>query len=174
MFYNGKLKVTDKMNTGLKVYWFIYNLIVVYACHVSLVYWGVLYDGKKLTLNNVLVHITNSLGLILDVLIIKHHYRISHFIYPFLSGLIYVTFSFIYTKLGGVDVNGNNYVYPILNWNEKPLTALTVGLTSIVFTSILHVIFCGIHLLKKKCCEFFFGKDKCEKDKHAPQLASLC
>lgn len=164
-YYNGKLKSTDRMSIGLKVYWFMSMNTVVFAFMISGIYWTMLYDGRVINLNNVLVHMTNSIVLIIDLLIIQHPCRISHFIYPMLCGSIYELFTIIYTFLGGIDKNGGNYVYPILNWKEKPLFSIIVGVTSVMFLGIMHICFCWLQFMRAKCATVI-NKEKYSENCH--------
>jgi len=150
-FYRGKLKSLDRMTSGLKFYWFLYINILPFACVVSGIYWTMLFDisDDVLNLNNILVHMTNSLVLFVDLIFIQHEYHIAHVIYPMIIGIVYLTFTIIYPLLGGLDRYGNNYVYPILNWNEDPSSAFIIGASATVFLGICHISFCGFAYMKQ-------------------------
>ncbi|XP_070499201.1 protein rolling stone-like [Chironomus tepperi] len=149
-YYRGEFKSLDCMTSGLKFYWFLYISILPFACVVSGIYWTMLFNisDDVLNLNNVLVHITNSLVLFFDLFIIQHEYRIAHMIYPMITGILYLSFTFIYPLLGGIDRYGHNYVYPILNWKEDPSSAFIIGASAVVFLGICHLSFCGIAYVK--------------------------
>lgn len=149
-YYRGKLDSIDRMTLGLKFYWFCYIGILPFACVVSGIYWTMLFHSSDdvLNLNNILVHVTNSLVLFIDLFFIQHEYRIAHMIYPMVIGVIYLTLTFIYPLLGGVDNKGNNYVYPILNWKDDPSSAFIVGASAVVFLGICHLSFCGISYVR--------------------------
>jgi hypothetical protein len=65
--------------------------------------------------------------------------RFGHVIYPLLFGLFYCVFSIIYTVAGGVERDGKNYIYSILDWNEHTLDAIVFALATIVFLSLMHL-----------------------------------
>lgn len=145
-----KPRKVEKMRVGLKVYWFMYNNIPIYACWITLIYWTLLYDGREIDLNNLLTHGTNFIGPIIDLFIVNHPYHISQSIFPMICSVMYLMFTIFYQLLGGLDINGKNYVYPILNWKEKPIFALTVSLTAIFCAGFFHTTFCGVQHLRTK------------------------
>lgn len=146
-----QIHMTDRFTKVLKAYWFLSNNSVVFACVISIIYWTLLYrEGVTETgLNNYLVHATNSILLIVDIFVIRHPHYISHFIYPMACGTLYVLFTIIYTVLGGIDRGGNNYVYPILDWNNKPRESMLVGGGCVALLGIFHIIICGLHKIRE-------------------------
>ncbi|KAG5677933.1 hypothetical protein PVAND_007647 [Polypedilum vanderplanki] len=138
--YNGKFTNQNQMTYGMKIYWALHNNIILFAIIISAIYWM----------------------LIFDLFIIQHPYRFSHMIYPMFCGLVYVIFTIIYTFLGGVDKYGENYVYPILNWKEKPISSIIVGTVSIICLGIMHMLICFIHTMRNKLYEY--AKSECYCD----------
>lgn len=115
-YYYDRDKMATRGTFPIKFYWFISNNSVVTAFVVSTVYWTLLsHEGPK-DLNNFLMHTTNSIGLLIDVFIVRHPHRVSHLVYPMACGASYMLFTIIYTFFGGVDHEGRNFVYPILDW----------------------------------------------------------
>jgi len=167
LFYVEKIKPQDRMTLGLKFYWFMHSNIVPFSCAVSLVYWILLHGTDKddtIDLNNILMHMTNSLVLLIDLLVIQHEYRILHFLYSIVCGTLYLAFTIIYPFLGGVNDKGHNYIYSVLNWKEKPLKAVivTIGVYFLLF--VLHVIICGVAKVKQMVhdCLLVRSKNECE------------
>jgi hypothetical protein len=124
-------------------------------------------DGQN-NLNNYLVHATNSLVLILDLLIVAHPHRMSHFIYPTTCGALYMLFTIVYTFLGGVDRSGGNFVYPILDWKNQPQKSALVGIGCVLALAIVHVIVGGIHQLRRKAHRCLRGKNRKNLDQSLP------
>lgn len=100
-----RLKVADRMTRELKAFWFLSSSSNMYAFLVSLIYWNILYkqDANVVDLNNVLVHATNSLVLLIDMAIVKYPGRIGVFVYPLGCGCVYLFFSWLYPSLGGLN-----------------------------------------------------------------------
>jgi hypothetical protein len=141
-------KASDNTTGAMKVYWFLSNISVVFSIVISAVYWMLLYKPEDTGLNNWLVHATNSVFLVIDLLIVKHPTRFSHFVYSMTGGTIYLLFSAAYPLLGGIEPKGHNYVYPILDWKNNTLMAATVGLGTVTFAGVCHVIVGMIHLIR--------------------------
>jgi len=126
----------------------------------SLVYWILLHgddEDDKVDLTNILMHMTNSLVLLFDVLVIQHEYRFLHFLHPIFCGTLYVAFSIIYPFLGGVNDKGHNYIYSVLNWKEKPLNAAIVAIGVYTILFVLHVIICRIAKVKQMVHDSLLG-----------------
>lgn len=146
--YCGKFK--NRMSVGLKIYWFTYNSVPVYAIYISLIYWLVLYDGKEINLNNFLTHGTNCIGPLIDLMIVNHPYCIAQSIFPMICAVFYSIFTYAYQQLGGVNFNGDNFVYPILDWDRRPMLALTVAVTAVFCGGLFHMFFCAVIQLRIK------------------------
>lgn len=105
-FYRNRYEITNKMTPTLKFYWFLSICTTMYAILISFIYWAILYhqDNNVLDLNNVIVHITNSCILIIDIFVIKHRARFSHFVWPVFCGCAYLLiFTWLYPFFGGVN-----------------------------------------------------------------------
>lgn len=134
-------------NHVLKFYWFLCNNSVCFASVISLIYWTLLHRGES-SLNNYLVHASNSLVLIIDLLIVRHPHRMSHFVYPMACGSLYMFFTIVYPFMGGVDRSGANFVYPILDWKNNPQKSTVVGVGCILCLGMTHVVVGLIHRMR--------------------------
>lgn len=106
MHHVNYMRIPEKMTLPLKLYWFLSICCTMYSILISTIYWTVLYhqDNNQLDLNNVIVHMTNSLVLIIDIFVIKHGAKISHFVWPLLCGFAYLgLLTWLYPFLGGVN-----------------------------------------------------------------------
>ena len=64
-------------------------------------------------------------------------------------GLIYCAFTIIYCGLlGGQNEFGHNYIYPILDFVNDPLSASVYTLGSIVLVVASHLVFVGLENLR--------------------------
>lgn len=164
-----KLHNSNTMTLSMKIYWFIYNNVPIYAVWITLIYWTLLYDGRQINVNNLLTHGTNVVGPILDLFIVNHPYHITQSIFPMICSVLYCMFTIFYQLLGGLDINGKNYVYPILNWKEKPFFALTIAGSAVVCAGFFHIVFCGLQHLRTKIHEIIMV-DKQKTNDHALKL----
>lgn len=105
LYYRDRLNVEGKMTRKLKAYWFLSTSSSMYAFLVSLIYWTVLYKPATsvIDLNNIVVHVTNSLVIIIDLMLVKHSSRVGQFLYPLLCGFVFLFFTWLYPLLGGVN-----------------------------------------------------------------------
>lgn len=78
--------------------WCLSELSTVFAIGVTTAYWIKGYQGEIIDLDNILKHILNTVMVLVDLFIVKHPHRFSHFIYSMFFGSIYVIFNFAYTK----------------------------------------------------------------------------
>lgn len=62
---------------------------------------------------NFFVHGFNSIMSIGDIIVSGRPCRLMHFYQPFVVLLAYIAFSSIYWAAGGVNSNGDSYIYPV-------------------------------------------------------------
>jgi len=105
LHYEGKMRVTERMTRVLRCYWFLSTNTNMYSVFVTILYWTILYkkDVSVIDFNNVLVHITNSVVLIVDLMIVRLPVKLSHAIYPIACGSVFMFFTWLYPALGGVN-----------------------------------------------------------------------
>ncbi|KAJ8973482.1 hypothetical protein NQ317_006910, partial [Molorchus minor] len=82
---------------SIRVYWITHVAATSAGFVITLIYWTVLYKpDKTFTALNFYVHGSNSIVLLIDLLIIGHPVRFLHFVYPVLFGLAYIIFNVAY------------------------------------------------------------------------------
>lgn len=104
LHFQNKMKL-DKMTVPLKLYWYLSICCTMYACMITFTYWTILFHkdaDNKIDMNNVIIHMTNCI-IVIDVFIVKHKCNIAHFVWPLVTGLFFLGFSFIYPSLGGLN-----------------------------------------------------------------------
>lgn len=101
MYYFNKFKAME-LSITIKFYWFLYNHVTSYACGVTFAYWTLYYKGEPIDLNNVLVHMFNTI-IIFDNLIVRHPAKYWNFFHSIAFGIIYVFCTVAYQMLGGLD-----------------------------------------------------------------------
>jgi hypothetical protein len=106
LYYANRLKVSDHMTTIFKVYWCFSNSCTMFAVLVSIIYWVLLFpqETKGIDMNNVIIHITNSCVLIIDVFVVKYRPRVCQFIWSCMFGIAYLlVFTVLYPLFGGLN-----------------------------------------------------------------------
>lgn len=99
-----KAKNSMKMNgTLINAYWLLHNQSVVLSCIVSIFYWGLIHKGEPIDLNNVLIHITNSAVLLIDLLIVRHPANYKNFVFMLIVEMAYMLFTAVFQFCGGLN-----------------------------------------------------------------------
>lgn len=104
--------------------------------------------GSGLEAINFLIHGFNSITTIIDAVVSGRPCRLMHFYQPFVVILAYVAFSVIYWVAGGVNSNGDTYIYPVLDWDNLGLTVPFVTIGLFVAIPVVHALFWGLHQLR--------------------------
>lgn len=93
----------EKQTKVLNVYSLLWNQSTVLSILVTVFYWAVLYKGQPIDANNVLVHMTNSLVLVVDLVIVGFPANYSNVIGILVAEFVYSLFTVAYQLLGGLD-----------------------------------------------------------------------
>lgn len=104
--YIEKIQKRDSLPVSLKIYWALHNTSLILSVLITAMYWTVVFDKERDVVNviNVLLHITNSIVMFIDLIIVAHPVRLLHCIHPIVVGSSYGLFTFIYYKAGGVTM----------------------------------------------------------------------
>lgn len=167
-FYHFDVINLDSQSSSYKLYWLLSNISTVLAFMITVVYWSVLFNGKcairliiyqfsehfsvfsgTTSVLDILIHGGNSVGMLVELMLVRHPFYIFHFVYSVGVGLIYLIFMIIYYFAGGVDYKGNRYIYQVLSW-DQPLKASLVALGILVLSIFLHVFTCIIQKLRHR------------------------
>nr|ADD38575.1 Protein rolling stone [Lepeophtheirus salmonis] len=130
------------------------NITIVSAFTVTVLYWSLLYayDDDKATYSNIFIHGLNSVVCVIDIFIIERNVSLYQFYQPILFGVWYISYSIIYFFAGGTNLDGDPYIYPILDWRNPGVAILTVLVSLIVLicNHALYYAFYKIRLFLRK------------------------
>ena len=87
----------------------------------------------------------------IDLFVAARPYRLLHVYQPIALLLMYAVFSAIYWAAGGVDSEGNRYIYNILDW-DKPNSSVIFLTGGLVAVFPLHSVVWSLHLLRDSVC----------------------
>ena len=123
----------------------LYTLCVTTSLVVSVLYWTLLSPRSDIV--NVSTHAVNSVMILIDLGLSNTSISILHIIYTWAYAIVYVVFSLIFTLSGGTNPNsGDNFIYSILDWSDKPGTAvlytfLTIFIVMPFFHGVSYFLF---------------------------------
>lgn len=103
LYYFDLFIVENSMPFILKLYWASWNQITVFSILISLAFWTFFYKPETISLYDISVHVLNSFVPFIDIWIVNHPPRYSHFWYVTISGLDYAVFTIIYQYVGGLN-----------------------------------------------------------------------
>ncbi|XP_037298605.1 protein rolling stone isoform X2 [Manduca sexta] len=142
-YFVGPISAEFKLPWYIKVYWVLYNIGVPLAFLITIFYWSLLYEaGIEEELNHsldVAIHGINSLVMFLLTASAAQPCRLLHFYQPLQFSVIYVIFGVIYYLAGGVEQEGNPWIYPVVNWANPGPTIGVVAITGLLLL-LLHLL----------------------------------
>jgi hypothetical protein len=112
-----------------------------------------------LTPLNLLMHVFNSILMVLDIILVAHPFRLIHFCWSVLFVFVYFCFSVIYYLAGGTGKNNAPSIYPALDWRnvESTLLLAVLGMLSVILAHfcmwLLVIIRIRITTSKEDDCE---------------------
>ncbi|XP_053613781.1 protein rolling stone-like isoform X1 [Plodia interpunctella] len=153
VYFKKPIDATFGLPWYVKTYWVLYNVTIPLAFLISTFYWGLLKTSGKMTYYNphpvldVMLHGTNSLVTLVELVMSAHPSRLIHIFQPLLFSLVYLIFNVTYYYAGGLDPFGHTYIYPVMDWSKPQEAMVVVALTG-VFLSACHLIVVAIATLR--------------------------
>lgn len=132
-----------------KVSWLFYSIAANIAPVVTVVFWTFLYSGGAVREIDVAFHAMNSVFMLIDTCVSSIPVRIFHVVYAELYGIVYIIFTVVYWQCGGTDINGEDHIYPLLNYGHKPYTtALAITIIALAGLPLAQLWNFGIFSLR--------------------------
>ncbi|KAK6176779.1 hypothetical protein SNE40_015013 [Patella caerulea] len=139
--------VVPKLPFYVKIVWLLFTVISPAALTVTIMFWAAIYPSLKhanpIGIDNIQLHVLNTVIILLEHAVTAVPFRLLHFIYPTIYGLIYIIFSIIFWS-----GDHNRVIYNILDWSKPGMTVGFVLLIGFVVIPILCLTFFLIHRLK--------------------------
>lgn len=102
--------LADSLRT---VTWALRDTVAPACVMVTLLYWALLFPSFGYTnVVDVHLHLVNALIILADLWLSRQPYWLRHFYWPLLYLCTYIVFAGIYYAAGGVDPDGEDYIYP--------------------------------------------------------------
>ena len=140
----------DALRFRHKLLWLLHIISANGGLLVTVGYWTVLYeDDEPIDANNITKHALNSVFMLVDTFLCSIPVRLFHFIYPLLYIIIYLGFTVVYWVLGGTNIQGNPYIYKLLDYdNYEASTGCLVGFFLLVVQPVLQLLLFGFVKLR--------------------------
>ncbi|CAG9796419.1 unnamed protein product [Diatraea saccharalis] len=150
-YFYGPISGEYRLPWYIKVYWVLFNIAVPLSFLITLFYWTVLFEANiEEELNHghdVAVHGLNSLIMFILLITSSHPSRILHIYQPLVFAVVYFLFTLFYYLGGGVNRDGQPFVYPVLNWNKAGQT-VGVGVVTGLLLILLYILVVSIALAR--------------------------
>ncbi|XP_022107359.1 protein rolling stone-like [Acanthaster planci] len=156
--------VRPRLPHYFKLVWLLFNICLTVDPIVTIVYWSLLASPGKSGLGlamDVHFHALNTVFIYADLLLSAIPVGVVHFIYPFLYGILYISFTLIYFWAGGMNPDsGGTAIYPrVLDWSRPGWTILSCVLISLA-VPLIHLIGYGGYRLRVFIHERFFSHQR--------------
>ncbi|XP_039626673.1 uncharacterized protein LOC120540185 [Polypterus senegalus] len=137
---------------SLRFQWLLHSVTSTSAVIVSLIYWTVIYSTEKWEVvdTSINMHLTNILQVLLELMLSSIPIHLLHVLYPFIYGVLYISFTVIYWAVGTANGQEGPAVYLVLNYGERPLLASgsAVGFL-VVLIPLSHLFIWSVSLLRE-------------------------
>ncbi|KAJ8735753.1 hypothetical protein PYW07_007373 [Mythimna separata] len=134
--------------TLAKVYWATFNAAISSAFFITTFRYMLLRielnDISKVA-GDVMAHVINSVLMFCLLITSRHPMRLLHFYIPAIFCIVYMLFTLIYYKAGGLSPFDTVWIYPVLDWSQPRRTSLwaVISTCSII---VIHFVVVGITL----------------------------
>lgn len=159
VIYNFRRDPTDPV-CGYGPGWIIYEVSTSCVVVTSAVFW---FDFASLSNYDLFVspssqvkHSLNAGLVALEILISAVPYRVVHFIYPVLGGVIYSLFNLVYWLLNGPSPLGTATIYPEINW-ARPGPTLGIIAVILFLILVMHCLLFTLQLLRRFMASLIYG-----------------
>ncbi|XP_070570428.1 protein rolling stone-like [Ptychodera flava] len=134
-----------------KLSWLLFNVSALTALVITLVYWPAL-SGSNTGIPFALdfhIHALNSVVIVLELLFASMPIRYLHVFYVIALGIVYILATVIAYYTGWKNpFDGESYVYPFLDYSEKPGLAAVSVIAIVIGAFLLQLVLWAIFKLK--------------------------
>lgn len=111
---DGVVRASRTLADSLRTFtWALRDTVAPACVMVTLLYWIILFPIFGYTnVVDVHLHLINALIILADLWLSRQPYWLRHFYWPLLYLCTYIVFAGIYYASGGVDPNGEDFIYP--------------------------------------------------------------
>uniref|UniRef100_A0A8D8QEZ0 Protein rolling stone n=1 Tax=Cacopsylla melanoneura TaxID=428564 RepID=A0A8D8QEZ0_9HEMI len=118
-------------------YGVLFTMALAQAPGISLLYWFLEDRPVEITWVSHMEHTFNSVVMLIEFLLNGAPLQASYFYWTFLFNGVYIAFSVVYHWMGGINMNGQAYIYRLLDWHHVN-TALIMCCMALSMFLVLH------------------------------------
>ena len=140
----------DALRLPQKILWLFYIISANAGLLVTAGYWTVLFEeDEPVDANNVTKHALNSVFMVIDTFLSSIPVRLFHSVYPLLYIIVYLAFTVIYWQLGGTNIQGQPYIYSLLDYNNfEASTGCIIAFFLLLVQPVLQLMLFGLVKLR--------------------------
>jgi len=146
--------IEKDFHIGIRISWLFSTISYSSALVSTIIHHAFLaasYDNELLVYNDLNVHAFQSVIAFVDTIISSRPWKIGHFYFVIVYGLVYFIFQIVYIMgFDGTDKYCHDYIYPIVNWKSDFGNALTIYMAINVLIVFCHFLFCFLTLARDK------------------------
>lgn len=146
---------------SLRLQWLLHVLVSTFSLVVSVLYWSINYPVSRHPIRpfSINLHVVNSAQVLLELLLSSTPVHLVHYVYLLAAGVLYLLFALFFWLGGFTNMNGQPYVYRVLDFGGHPVIAAlsTVGF-SLVCLPLFHFILWNVHLLRERLARGPWGR----------------
>ena len=140
----------DALRLPQKIFWLLYIISANAGLLVTAGYWTVLFEeDEPVDANNITKHALNSVFMVIDTFLSSIPIRLFHSVYPLLYIIVYLAFTVFYWQLGGTNLQGQPYIYKLLDYNNfEASTGCIIGFFLLLVQPVLQLMLFGLVKLR--------------------------
>ena len=147
---NATAQITTTSSTWYeKIVWVLWILAANAAFVVTPSYWALIFKPPT-DFMDIAVHALNSVVVLLELFTDTIPVRVLHILYVMMLAVAYALFTVIYWAAGGLNSNGDPFIYEVLDYENGDVAKATGILLAIVFivSPIMQMILFGLYRLR--------------------------
>ncbi|KAG5274251.1 hypothetical protein AALO_G00134010 [Alosa alosa] len=138
---------------SLRLQWLLQVIVSTFSLTVSVLYWSINYPVSHHPIRpfSINLHVVNSAQVLLELFLSATPVHLVHYVYLLAAGVLYLLFVLVFWLGGFTNMNGQPYVYRVLDFGGNPVlaTLCTLGF-SLVCLPLFHFVLWNVHLLRER------------------------
>lgn len=146
-------RIPAPLAAALRLQWLLLVLVGSFSLNVSILYWTVNYPMSSHPIRpfSINLHVVNSFQVLLEVFLSSSPVHLCHYIYLLAAGILYLLFAILFWLGGFTNMNGQPYVYRVLDFGEHPVMAAISALGfSLVGLPLFHFALWTVQVLRER------------------------